>query len=389
VPWEERKVEQERLRFVAAWMSGERSKVEVCRSFGVSRKTGYAVMARYAERGSDALRDESHEAHTHPNETPAAIVTRIVAARLAHPTWGGRKLRGFLRRADRATAWPVRSTFDQILHREGLVVPRRQRRQFPGPERRACIDADAPNDSWSVDFKGWFRVGDGTRCDPLTLTDNFSRYLFLCKAVARPQFAEVQRALEAVMREHGIPLALRSDNGPPFSSRALAGLSRLAVWLVKIGVRPDFIEPGKPQQNGRHERMHRTLKAETAKPPRETIRAQQRAFDRFRGIYNDLRPHQALDDHTPGALYLPSSRPFPRNLTPVTYDTGIETRSVRHNGCVKWAGQPLFLSEALVGERVGFTPIGDDVWLLRYSFLNLAVLDGFNRTLHPAGWINR
>jgi transposase InsO family protein len=389
VPWKERKVEEERLRFVAAWLSGAHSKSELCRAYGVSRKTGYGVVARFAEKGADALRDGSHEAHTHPNATPPEIVARIEAARRAHPTWGGRKLRVLLRRSDRATAWPVRSTFDEILWRAGLVVPRRQRRQFPGPERRACIDAEAPNDSWSVDFKGWFRVGDGTRCDPLTLTDNFSRYLLLCKAVARPRFAEVQRALEAVMREHGLPLALRSDNGPPFSSCGLAGLSRLAVWLVKLGVRPDFIQPGKPQQNGRHERMHRTLKAETAKPPRETIRAQQRAFDRFRGIYNDLRPHQALDDHTPAALYMPSSRPFPRTLTSVTYDTGVQVRSVRHNGCVKWAGQPLFLSEALAGEHVAFSLIGEDVWLLRFSFLDLAVLDGFNRKLHPAGWAKR
>jgi transposase InsO family protein len=386
VPWEERNIEQERLRFVAAWTSGARSKSELCRAFGVSRKAGYALMTRYAQRGVESLRDGSRRPHTHPNATPAAIVERIVAARRAHPTWGGRKLRGLLRRSDNSVAWPARSTFDQILSREGFVEHRLRRRRFPGPERRPCVDAEAPNESWSIDFKGWFRVGDGTRCDPLTLTDNFSRYLLLCKAVAAPRFEEVQRALEDVMREHGLPLALRSDNGPPFAGRGVGGLSRLAVWLVKLGITPDFIEPGKPQQNGRHERMHRTLKAETAKPPRRTIRAQQRAFDRFQRIYNELRPHQSLDDHPPAVLFAPSSRPFPRTLPHVHYDDGLETRSVRSNGCVKWEGEPLFLSETLIGERVAFVPLDNDVWLVRFSFLDLAVLDGLTRQLYPAGW---
>jgi putative transposase len=386
VPWKERKIEQERLRFVALWTAGDRSKSELCRSFGVSRKTGYELMARYEAMGLDGLRDGSRRPQTHPNATSAEIVERIVAARRMYPSWGGRKLRGLLRRADSSVAWPARSTFDAILDREGFVLHRHSRRRALGAEHRPCVQANATNDSWSVDFKGWFRVGDGTRCDPLTLTDNFSRYLLLCKAVAAPRFEPVKTALESVMREHGLPRALRSDNGPPFAGNGLAGLSRLAVWLVKLGIRPDFIEPGKPQQNGRHERMHRTLKAETAKPPCATVTEQQRAFDRFRHIYNDLRPHQALDDRTPADLFVSSPRALPRKLPRVVYDAGVETRSVRSNGCMKWKGKYLFLSETLAGERVSLTPLADDVWLLRFSFVDLAILDGFHGRLHPAGW---
>lgn len=387
MPWRERRIEQQRMEFVQACKRGERSMSDLCREFGISRKTGYAVLERYATRGAAGLYDTSRRPHSQPNATPDDVVSRILQLRRRRPTWGSRKLRGHLRIFEPDVAWPARSTFDEILTREGLVHPRSRRRRFPAPTRHSTIDAEAPNDSWSIDFKGWFRVGDGTRCDPLTVTDNFSRYLLLCRSLKRQRLDEVQRALERTFREYGIPQSLRSDNGSPFASRGIAGLSRFGIWLVKLGIRPDLIAPGKPQENGRHERMHRTLKAETATPPRASLRAQQEAFNRFQQIYNFERPHEALGDKTPAMFHTESLRPFPRRMAPVEYDSECIVRSVRHNGCVKWDARELFLGLPLVGEHVAFTEIRDNIWKVSFSFIDLAILDGATRRLHSMSWI--
>jgi hypothetical protein len=243
----------------------------------------------------------------------------------------------------------------------------------------------APNDVWSADFKGWFRTGDGARCLPFTLTDNASRFLLRCQAVAAADDAHVRPLFEAAFREYGLPRALRSDNGPPFASLAVAGLSRLAVWWIKLGIRPERIAPGHPEQNGRHERMHLTLAQETAQPPHATGRAQQRAFDCFRHLFNSERPHEALDQQPPATVYQPSPRPYPERVPELEYAGEDVIRRVRHNGEIKWRGTHLFVSECLAGELIGLTEVVDDCWRVRFGPVFLGWLDTRTAQHSPRG----
>ncbi len=278
----------ERMRFVIEVEGGEHSMTDLCRIYGVSRETGYVWLRRYREAGVEGLRDLGRAPERHPNQTPAAIEQAVLAFRRAHMKWGPRKLKQTLARQQPRRAWPAASTIGAMLAREGLVVRRKQRRRVP-PYTQPFATADAPNRVWCADFKGWFRTSDGARIDPLTISDAHSRYLLRCQAVNKTDSEAVQAICEATFREHGLPEAIRTDNGAPFASRALCGLSRLSVWWRKLGIRAERIEAGHPEQNGRHERMHRTLKQETAMPPERNRRAQQRAFDRFRQEYNQLR----------------------------------------------------------------------------------------------------
>jgi putative transposase len=232
-----------------------------------------------------------------------------------------------------------------------------------------------PNDGWCADFKGHFRVGDGQRCDPLTVTDGFSRFLLCCQGLNEPTTEGVRPLFEATFRKYGLPRAIRTDNGPPFATAAPGGLSRLSVWWVRLGIRLERIEPGKPQQNGRHERMHRTLKAETVVPPAANLLSQQRRFNSFQREYNQERPHEALGGRTPADLYLPSARVFPSKLPDVEYPGHFEVRMVRHNGTIKWRGSHPYVSDALIGEPVGLEAVDNDKWLLRFSNIPLAIID--------------
>src|SRR5262249_42117672 len=240
----------------------------------------------------------------------------------------------------------------------------------------------APNDLWCIDFKGWFRTRDGARCDPLTLTDADSRYLIACCAVD-PITEDVDAITNAAFREHGLPLAMRSDNGPPFASQAAAGLTRLAVKWIKLGIKLERIDPGAPQQNGRHERMHGTLKQETAKPPAENLTAQQRRFDRFRTIYNNERPHESLSQQTPASHYQPSTRRYPKRIEELHYDAEHAVRRVRSNGEIKWGGELIFLSEALVGEPVCIAETNTGDWIVRFADLPVGLIDRRTSKLRP------
>jgi len=240
---------------------------------------------------------------------------------------------------------------------------------------------DKPNATWCADFKGWFRTGDGKRCDPLTISDGYSRFILGCRIVPRPTLEYVQEQFKRVFQEYGLPDAIRTDNGPPFASTGVAGLSRLAVWWLRLGITPDRIEPGKPEQNGRHERFHRTLKAETAAPPAATSSSQQRRFDRFTDEYNRDRPHEALANETPASHYSFSKRPFPKTLPEPEYPSTHLIRSIRSSGTIKWHSQQVFICQALIGQRVGLEPIDNDQWLIRFASLPLGVLD--NRTRRP------
>jgi putative transposase len=286
MPWSETCAMDERMRFIVAASEDEAVMSQICAEFGISRQTGYQWLARYRREGAEGLKERNRAPIHHGRARDEALVEAALALRERHPTWGPKKLRRKLCERFSEEAAPARSTIGDWLRKEGLTQARRPRRRCP-PFSSPFQSVVAPNDVWCADFKGWFRTGDGERCDPLTIGDGMSRFLLRCEAVDEPDGAHVRPAFDAAFCEFGLPLSIRSDNGPPFASVGAGGLSQLAVWWIKLGVKPERIEPGKPQQNGRLERLHRTLKAETANPPAATLAEQQRRFDDFRAIYND------------------------------------------------------------------------------------------------------
>ena len=371
MPWKETCVLEERMKFVLACQLGEENMAELCVRFGISRRTGYKWRDRYADESMDGLPDRSRAPYAHPNATPEPVETMIVAFRRAHPRWGGRKIRQRLWEQQPQIPWPAASTIGEVLTRHGLVTPRQIRRRTP-PYTKPFASCTSPNDVWSADFKGWFPTGDGRRCDPFTLSDANSRFLLRCQVVPRPNREWVQQICDDAFREYGLPRAIRTDNGPPFAAPSLGGLTRLAVHWIKLGILPERIAPGKPQQNGRHERMHRTLKEHTATPPQPNARRQQEAFDRFRTEYNHERPHEALGQRTPASVYHPSTRPYPRRPPEIVYPDAFVVRRVRRRGDIKWRGTKLYLSERLIGEPVGLQQVDDDHWRVYFGPVLLA-----------------
>ena len=349
--WMETCAVDERMRFVMAVESQEEPFAVVCRRFGVSRKTGYKWLARYETDGVNGLLDQSRAPHDHPQAIAAAIRERCLAVRRAHPTWGPVKVRAWLERRKPDIGWPAASTIGALFDREGLTVKRRLRRRCP-PSAAPFANCDEANDVWCIDFKGWFRTGDGSRCEPLTLSDACSRYLLRCQAVSRTDEDHVWPILEAAFREFGLPNWLRSDNGPPFASPGAGGLTKLAVKVIKAGVLPQRIKPGKPQQNGRHERLHLTLLQDTANPPARSLRQQLERFKTFQRMYNEERPHEALGNATPADHYNLSTRRWDGVLREPEYGAEDEVRRVRQNGEIKWRGNTIYITTALIGEPI-------------------------------------
>jgi putative transposase len=375
MPWEETSSMDARLLLIADHLRGEMSIAELSRASGVSRRTAYKWIVRYVEEGLAGLEERSRAPLRCAHRLDEAKRAAILAVRQAHPTWGPKKIGPKL-------AWPVAlSTIGEVIKAAGLTVPRRRRSRVPRSAPLAsCI---AANDTWSIDFKGWFRTGDGARCDPLTLSDNHSRYLLRCQAVTRPKGDDVWPILDAAFREFGLPKALRSDNGAPFASRGAGGLSSLSVKLIKAGTLPERIRPAKPQENGRHERMHGTLKRETASPPAASLRSQQRRFDAFRREYNEERPHEALGQTPPAAHYAPSPRIYTGRLREPEYPDADEVRRVRSTGEIKWRGDLVFIGTALVGEPVGLVEIDEGEWTVRFATFDLGVIDSRDGKLRP------
>jgi transposase InsO family protein len=371
--WTETCAVEERMRFVLAVQEHEESFAAVCRQFGVSRRVGYKWLARFEEEGAAGLFDRPRVPLHQPQRIADSIAERCLEVRRAHPTWGPLKVRAFLARKSGQTEWPAASTIGELFDREGLTVKRKLRRRSP-PSSAPFADCEAANDTWCIDFKGWFLTGDGKRCEPLTLTDAYSRYLLRCQALARTDTDHVWPVLDAAFREFGLPYYLRSDNGSPFASRGAGGLSRLSVKLIKAGVTPERIAPGKPQQNGRHERMHLTLLQEVASPPARNMREQHERLRSFRQFYNEERPHQALDHATPADRYQPSARRFDGVLRKPDYDNDRDVRSVRRNGDIKWQGNTIYISEALVGEPVGLTE-NESGWTVSYGPILLGAIE--------------
>lgn len=374
MPWKRTDPMLERAQFIAAVEGGECSFAECCRRFQISRKSGYKWWGRYQSEAMAGLADRPPVALHFAHALDARTVADILAAKHAHPHWGPRKLRNVLLAAHPQTHWPAISTMGEVLARHGLVRSRHGRTRVP-PFGVPLAHCHGINEVWSADFKGQFRLGNHQWCYPFTLSDNFSRYLLACKGMGHPTEAGVWRACEAVFRQHGLPAAIRTDNGSPFASRALGGLSHLSVWWIKLGIRPERIALGQPQQNGRHERMHRTLKAEATRPASATLLGQQRRFDVFRIEYNEQRPHESLNDQTPISVHRHAGRPYPRRLSEIEYGTGTEVRRVRSNGMIKWRGQLHFISEALIGEPIGFTLISEERWQICFADSPLAIFD--------------
>lgn len=372
MPWQGMSLMALRRHFIEDWQTQALTMTALCAQYGVSRKTGYQLVARWEREGEVAWSPRSRRPHTFAQATPPAVVAAVEAARRQHPRWGARKLRGWLRLQQPAVAWPSRGTCHTICVRAGLVRPARRSGR---PTRRVITSlrpATQPNATWTIDFKGDFRLGDGSRCYPLTLRDLASRFTLSCCAFAQPDLGRTQRQVERVFAEFGLPDCIRSDNGPPFAGPGLAGLSQLNVTWLRLGIVLEHIAPGRPDQNGAHEQFHGVLKAATARPPAHTSRGQQRRFDRFVEEYNTERPHEALGDEVPAQHYVPSRRPWPRRLPPLEYPGHWEVRRVGSNGSVHLRSTRIFISRALDGHDVGFEEIADGVWTLHFGPVQLA-----------------
>jgi len=372
----------EKLRFVFEYELRERTMTELCQRYEIARETGYVWLRRYRVAGAAGLAEHSRAAQRHVNQTPEEIEQLVLELRQAHMRWGPRKLKRILERDEPGRSWPASSTIGALLKREGLVVARKKRLRTT-PYSEPLAHADGANRVWGADFKGWFRTADGQRIDPLTISDAHSRYLLRCQAVEKTDTARVSAIFEAAFREYGMPQAIRTDNGAPFASRAVAGLSRLAVWWIKLGIVPERIEAGHPEQNGRHERMHRTLKQEAAQPPAANRREQQRALDHFRQEYNQVRPHEALEMQTPASIYVPSTRKFPAHVPEPAYPENMLVRSVRAHGHFRWKKHDVFLSEVLWGEHVGLLPEDDRWFTIYFAQLPLARFDSQKLQVTP------
>jgi transposase InsO family protein len=380
--WRETCAMEERIRFVDAVVENIEAFAAICRRFGVSRKTGYKWLARYEADGMEGLKDRSRAPLHHAQAMTARIADLCLAVRRAHPTWGPVKVKAWLEQHRPQIDWPAASTIGALFDREGLTVARSVRRRSPPSSVPFAKCAEA-NDVWCMDFKGWFITGDGKRCEPMTLSDAHSRYLLRCQALARNDGNHVWPVLDAAFREFGLPLRLRSDNGSPFASTGAGGLSRVSVKVIKAGVLPERIEPGKPQQNGRLERFHLTLLQDTASPPAPTLRAQLERFRSYQHVYNEERPHQALNNAVPAARYAASPRCYD-GLREPEYSADHKVKRVRHNGEIRWLGGTIYINVALADEPIGLIETGEGRWSASYGPIELGVIaHGDNRLRKP------
>lgn len=377
MPWSETTTMDLKEQFIRDWHTQRHTISELCDRYGISRKTGYKWMTRYIEHGPDGLMERSHANHQVHNRTDSRIEDALIALRKKHPKWGAKKLLHILSGQHPDWELPAESTTCDIFKRNGLIRTKPKRKHIGHPGKPDGL-ITAPNTCWSVDFKGQFRTRDGNYCFPLTVTDNFSRYLLACKALDGTAMDPVKAAFTRLFHEYGLPDWMRSDNGTPFAAYTLGRLSRLSVWWIRLGILPDLIQPGRPQQNGKHERFHRTLKDETTKPPELNKRRQQRSFDSFQDEYNYVRPHEALEMKTPGSIYVPSERPMPRKLPEIEYPDHFEVRYVSATGGIKWKCDWYNVSSVLVGEYVGLEEIDNDQWDIYFGPIKLGRLHEYS-----------
>src|SRR5215213_9750297 len=372
MPWSQTDPVRERVRFVSLHQEGLYSMATLCTRFGISRQTGYSTVERYEALGVDGLKDGSHAPLNCPHKIAEGMRELLMETRHAHPTWGPKKIRAWLAPRYPEITLPAPSTVGDLYSREGLVKPRQRKWNQPG---RTQVAVSAANDLWTIDFKGEFRTRDGRLCYPLTIADAHTRFLLAVDGLSSTGHAGARAVVERVFREYGLPAVIRSDNGGPFVTKAIAGLSRLNVWWTQLGVLHDRIAPRRPDQNGSHERMHRTLKDETVWPPAANAEAQQERFDAFRGEFDFERPHEAIGMKTPGSLYARSPREIPARLLEPEYPGHCVIRQVRANGMLYFKDREIFLSELLIGHRIALEEIADGVWSVYFYDLILARLN--------------
>jgi putative transposase len=391
MPWKETVAVKERVKFLLEWErrwndgEGRMNFAALCREYGVSRQVGYEWLRRFrqAEHDVRAAEERSRRPHTMPTKVAEGLEAYVVALRKAHPTWGPKKLRAWTLHHRPDVEIPAPSTIGEILRRRGLTTSRIRRPRGSKQARAPFADVTGPNATWCVDFKGQFRLGDGQRCYPLTIVDAHSRYLVRCEGVLDPDGRQVQAIFDSAFQEYGVPATIRSDNGPPFATVGAGGLSMLSVWWIKLGIRVERITPGKPQENGRQERFHRTLKAETASPPKKDLWAQQRAFDAFRREYNHERPHEALGQRPPASSFVASPRRYPRPLLHFALNPWDRPMRVAKDGSITWDGEKLFLSTALAHEDVELRydedETGERSWDVVFGPLSIGTLKETSR----------
>lgn len=375
MPWKKLNPMDQKLLFIGDYLRDLYSFSELCARYGISRKSGYKWVERYEQDGMEGLADRSRRPQHHPWQLPYAVQQAIVRLRGSRRMQlGPKKIQARLRERYPDQPVPWLTTIYNTLKRAGAITPRRVR-----PRVAAAAPTDnsvkSPNGLWSADFKGQFTTRDGRWCYPLTVMDHSSRYLLECRALPGTRQAESRAVFERLFRHYGLPDRMRTDNGVPFASLGTAGLSRLSIWWIRLGIVPERIQPGQPQQNGRHERMHRTLKRAVAQPPAYNAQAQQRRFDEFRRQYNTERPHESLAQKTPASAYVPSTKPYPKRLPDLAYPSYMQTSRVSHNGLIYWNAWRIYIGYLLVGEDVGIEPIDDGLWTVHFGPIRLGTFD--------------
>lgn len=374
MPWKETCPMDERIEFIATYLQGTVAMTELCAQAGISRKTGYKWIGRYEREGPLGLLEKSRARHTQAQETSADQVERIIKVRRQY-RWGPRKLKDRLETLWPDERWPAASTIGTILCHEGLVKRRRKPRPKATPSSHPLIEPQAPNELWTIDFKGQFRLGNRRWCFPLTLVDDYSRFILRCEGVSTVSREKILPGLIAAFRRYGLPQTIRSDNGPPFATNGIAGLSKLGIWWKKLGIHQERIHPGHPEENSRHERMHRSLKAEALHTIQLNMRQQQRVFDRWCSDFNQIRPHEGLGDRKPAQVYTHSKRGFRGAEQAVSYPADHVIRRVRQNGSIRWHSRLIFVSSALVGEPLGLKQIDDHRWHVFFTDLKIGMMD--------------
>ena len=371
--WRECDKKDQKILFIADWLHGNFSMTELCRHYGVSRKTGYKLINRYAAEKEHAFVEKSRARHFISNQINSIVIRELIQLKYKYPYFGPVKLHDWLIRNKSQKKWPAPSTISEILKKHGLVKPRKYRRKVSYTQ--PFMECIRPNQSWSADFKGQFRLGNKRYCYPLTVTDNCTRFLLGCDGMYSPTLKETKHYFEKIFYQYGLPEVIRTDNGSPFAGTGIGGLSQLSIWWLKLGIIPERSDAGSPEQNGRHERMHRTLKEATAKPPQKNLLYQQERFDEFIHEYNNERSHEALDKRCPGEVYRSSMRAYPSRLPEINYPDHFEVRQVRSNGEIKLKGKKYYLTDLLYGEPIGIEMIEDEQAIIHFAKLKLGVIN--------------
>lgn len=374
MPWQKTPIKLQKNRFIAEWLDQELTITALCERYNISRPTAYSLIKRYQEEGEAAFIERSHCRETHPNQTSDQLVQILLETKQRHLDWGPLTIQAWLKKNKPNFLWPAVSTIGDIFNRHGLVKKRQKRKRVP-PHSEPLRTCDAPNKVWSADYKGQFKLKNEQYCFPLTMTDNYSRFLFCCDGFDRIHEKTAVKSFENVFREYGMPDAIRTDNGYPFAGTAVGGLSRLSIWLLKLDIIPERIKPGCPQENPRHERMHRTLKAGIKINLKSSLGRQQKWFNDFLKEFNEERPHQGLNLKTPADVYIKSNRQYSSTIPEIRYPDNFLIRKVRSNGEVRYFGKKYFVSELLYGEPIGLEMIDDDRAIIYFGRLKLGIID--------------